>query len=157
VNNNSSTAYPLQFRKPYWATMFTLAINGKRQDIKAENTIVLDRVWRKGDEIKIAFDMPLVVLDGGKSYPGQVAFQRGPQVLAFDEKLNGFAANGVTVDAKSSAKKSSAVLPQNWIGGEAFEVRGEKDNAEKSIILVPYADASQTGGVISTWLKTANK
>lgn len=35
------------------------------------------------------FTMPVKVLDGGISYhPGSIAFQRGPQVLVFDKKLN---------------------------------------------------------------------
>ena len=158
VNSNSAARYSIGFRKPYWATGFTLAINGKRQQSKATETMAVKRSWKKGDKVEISFDMPLIVLDGGKSYPGQVAFQRGPQVLAFDEKINGFAANSITVDAKANSLKTAvSALPKVWIGGEAFELKAEKSNTAQSIILVPYADASQTGGAISTWIKTANK
>ncbi len=157
VNNNSAASYPINFRKPYWATDFTLAINGKKQAVNNSESVVVNRMWKKGDKVEIVFAMPVMALAGGKTYPGKVAFQRGPQVLAFDEKLNGFAAADVTVDAKAKEiKKAFSILPQAWVGGEAFEMKAEKANATKNIILVPYADASQSGGAISTWLKTAN-
>ncbi len=157
ANESSAKAYPVQFRKPYWATDFSLSVNGKKQSANNNGNLTVNRVWKKGDKVQIAFSMPLLAHNGGKSYPGQVAFQRGPQVLAFDEKLNGFPVTAAIVDAKAAvAKNASSALPQKWIGGAAFELKGEKDKAEKSIILVPYADASQTGGAVSTWLKTAN-
>jgi DUF1680 family protein len=155
---SSTMTYPVYFRKPYWATDFTLAVNGKKQATLKGESIVVNRLWKKGDKVEIAFSMPLVALDGGKSYPGQVAIQRGPQVLAFDEKLNGFAATATSIPAKSTnAKRALAVLPQGWIGGEAFELNGVKDKMGKTIILVPYADAGQMGGAVSTWLKAENK
>ena len=50
-------------------------------------------------------------------------------------------------------KPATSVLPGKWIGGEAFLLKVDENNSNKKIILVPYADASQTGGSIATWIK----
>src|SRR5688572_15215617 len=72
-------------------------------------------------------------------------------------EINGFPVTEVTVDKKGTViNKTSPGLPQNWVGGKAFDIKSEKDQTGQNIILVPYADASQTGGAISTWLITAN-
>ncbi|MHA4847302.1 glycoside hydrolase family 127 protein [Flavitalea antarctica] len=157
ANVSSAKAYSVHFRKPWWATDFALTVNGRTQPATPGQSLTVTRAWKKGDKVQISFSMPLITHHGGKSYPGQVAFQRGPNVLAFDEKINGFPVAEVTVDKKGTViKKISPVFPQNWVGGQAVEIKSEKEKTGQNIILVPYADASQTGGAISTWLKTAN-
>ena len=150
VDKSISTPYSIDFRKPYWAAGFSVLVNGKKQTVSGAETVSIKRNWKKGDNISISFSMPPIVLDGGKSYPGHIALQRGPQVLVLDAKINGFEGNNVTLNSNALQLQSSkAVLPTAWIGGAAFEVKGH----EKNIILVPYADAGQTGGAISTWIK----
>ena len=154
VDKTIAAPFTVDFRKPYWASDFSININGKKQVVTADDFVAIKRVWKKDDKISISFTMPTIVLDGGKSYPGTVAFQRGPQVLAFDKNINGFAADAITVDANNLQLQSSPkVLPNNWIGGLAFEAKAKNNDIEKNIILVPYADASQTGGYTSTWMK----
>jgi hypothetical protein len=158
VDKTIAAPYTIDFRKPYWASDFTISINGNKHDVSANEIISVKRVWKKGDEVVVHFNMPTIVLDGGKSYPGMVAFQRGPQVLAFDKNVNGFTADGVTVHADNIQLQSiPAILPNNWIGGEAFQLKAFENKKEKNIILVPYADASQTGGAISTWIKKSTE
>lgn len=112
----------------------------------------------KCSSISTCQPMPTIVLDGGKGYPGMVAFQRGPQVLAFDKNINGFNADEVTVNKNNiQLQSTSAVLPNNWIGGEAFQIEAFENKKDKIIVLVSYADASQTGGVISTWIKKSSE
>ncbi|MBC7887870.1 MAG: glycoside hydrolase family 127 protein [Ferruginibacter sp.] len=154
VDKSITAAYPIDFRKPYWAEDFSIIINGKKQLVNNTATVSIKRIWKKGDKVLISFNMPTIVLDGGKSYPGQVAFQRGPQVLAFDKNINGFAVEGVRIDSKNiQLQPALTALPAGWIGGEAFQLKATENNKDKSIILVPYADASQTGGDITTWIK----
>lgn len=146
----------VSFRKPYWAKDFAIAVNGKVQAGTKTELQVINRLWKSGDVITIDFEMPVMVLDGGKSYPGQIALQRGPQVLAFDKNINGFDASAVAIDTKKVALETAANLPAKWVGGEAFGLKASVDNKEKNIVLVPYADASQTGGAMNTWLKKQN-
>ncbi|MBC7902441.1 MAG: glycoside hydrolase family 127 protein, partial [Gemmatimonadaceae bacterium] len=157
VNTNSKIAYPLLFRRPYWSKDFSIQINGRKQASDGKEFISINRLWKKGDKIEISFAMPLQVINGGRNYPGHVAFQRGPHVLAFDDKLNGFAAENLAVDTFAfTLRKSELVLPQGWIGGLAFELINNKTTSSKRIILVPFADASQNGGTVATWIKTSS-
>jgi len=154
VNDNSTTVYAIEFRKPYWAVNFNIAINGKKQTIGNSETVNIKRVWKKGDKVAINFTMETMVLEGGKSYPNQIALQRGPQILAFDKIINGFNTDGLSLDAgKIQLQESNYVMPKNWVGSEKFQLKATVNNIDKNIILVPYADASQTGGEVSTWLK----
>jgi DUF1680 family protein len=154
VQKNSKQQFPLEFRKPYWAADFTITVNGKKQFIGKGDLTTINRVWKKGDKIEISFNMKTMVLDGGKSYPNQVALQRGPQVLTFDSNLNDVSFENVKLDtSKIELKLLNNSLPKNWIGNLEFQLGASYNNTEKNIVLVPYADASQNGGVVETWIK----
>jgi len=162
VNTSKAAIFPLALRVPEWCSSFTATIGGKvYKDIK-DQRLLIERSWKSGDQIIVSFNMPVMVLDGGRSYPGQIAFKRGPQVLALDSMLNGNvlksylpdAVRKVVVDQPAGTNKAGA-LPKNWIGQQAFTIGvAEKANTAKKQdwLLVPFADASQTGGAIKVWL-----
>ncbi|MEA3368143.1 MAG: hypothetical protein U9R68_08525, partial [Planctomycetota bacterium] len=58
----------------------------------------------------------------------KVAIQRGPQVLAVDETAPG------------------PELPDGWVGTQIYTVKGTRAGKPVSLVMVPYADAGQTGG-----------
>ncbi|TCC88724.1 hypothetical protein EZ428_19000 [Pedobacter frigiditerrae] len=154
VNPSSSSKFEVLLRKPYWAGSFSISVNGKAQDVTNKETISISRVWSKGDRIAVNFTLPLTVLNGGVSYPGSIAFQRGPQVLVFDKKLNPTLPEVFTVQAnRVQLENAPGVLPAKWVGTQAYQVKAQAGGKTENIILVPYADASQTGGEVSTWLK----
>ncbi len=154
VNPAQTTKFKLDLRIPHWATDFTVLVNNTKQDIKISELTTIERVWKKGDKIDIHFSIPIKIIDGGKSYPRHLAIQRGPQVLAFDQSLNTVDAGKVTINPEKLQLKAVAdILPQGWIGSQAYEIDATVDGSPTKIILVPYADASQSGGVITTWLK----
>ncbi|MDE3143831.1 MAG: hypothetical protein KGL19_06735, partial [Bacteroidota bacterium] len=84
-------------------------------------------------KIKISFDIPLKELSGGKSYPDQIAFKRGPQVLVYDSDLN------------------TKVLLKRWIGTQVYDVI-LKNEMKQKIVVVPFADAGQTGADVKVWM-----
>lgn len=154
VNAEGVSKFPVGFRKPYWAENFTVLVNGQKQTASNAGTLIVERTWKKGDKVSINFSMPTIVLDGGKSYPGKIALQRGPQILTFDRNINGIIPGSIAVDAKNIHLQTVApTFPKNWIGGEAFQLEASVDDAIKNILLVPYADAGQTSGAIDTWLR----
>lgn len=155
VDNKSKVKFPIEFRKPYWAADFTIQINGLKQLIGKSDTVLIEREWKKGDSIEVKFTMPIIVLDGGKSYPNQIALQRGPQVLAYDQSLNkGVNFDSISLDEGNLELKTTTVeLPKNWVGTQKFQIKSKNQNTTKDIILVPYADAGQTTDFISTWIK----
>lgn len=151
VNTDKPFLSALNFRKPYWATDFTMTVNGKKQIIQEGETLIINRTWKNNDVIAVQFSMPIKVLDGGKTYPNYVALQRGPQVLSVDKNLNNdINLEDISLNSKVIQLESTpSVLPEKWVGSEAYQLK----TGNKNIILVPFADASQTGGTITTWLK----
>ena len=148
------TKFKLQLRIPFWATGFSVSVNNIKQTVNSTEMAAIDRLWKKGDKIDVHFFIPVKILDGGKSYPGQVALKRGPQVLAFDQSLNKTDAAKVSISAESvQLKEVEGVLPKGWIGTQAYQIDAMANGAPVKIILVPFCDASQSGGVVSTWLK----
>jgi DUF1680 family protein len=156
VNPASVSSFSILLRKPYWSKDFTVAINGTPYASSQTEIIPVKRQWKKGDKITVHFTMPVVTLDGNQSYPGMIALQRGPQVLVYDKALNKTDVADIALPSTNvNLQDASASLPASWIGKQGYEVKAANNKKEK-ILLVPYADASQTGGVISTWLKKEN-
>lgn len=162
VNPSQSASFPVALRVPSWSSSFIASVGGKTYKGTANESLVINRAWKAGEKINISFQMPVKILAGGKSYPGQVAFQRGPQVLALDSLLNVDVLKyyPLTPDQKLSVglpaeKTNSVLLPVQWIGKQAYPVNitDRKDNATKpQLVLVPFADASQTEGAMKVWL-----
>ncbi|MBC8032886.1 MAG: glycoside hydrolase family 127 protein [Chitinophagaceae bacterium] len=154
VDPAAEEKFEVLLRKPYWAANFKIAINGTEQALTTDSLTAISRVWRKGDKIDVSFTMPVTLLDGGISYPGSIAFQRGPQVLVVDGKLNPSLADSFTVPAEDhQLRAATGILPDKWVGTQAYKIKAEVNGKNEDIVLVPYADASQTGGVVTTWMK----
>lgn len=155
VNPSNTSKFKVLFRKPYWADDFTLKINEVTQPT-SDKIFEIDRVWKKGDKVTITFNLPTKILDGNISYVGKIAIQRGPQVLAFDQKLNKAEAKNISISENSLHLEPapSSILPTNWVGMQVYQVNAQVNGISEKIFLVPYADAGQTGDAISTWIKS---
>ena len=98
--------------------------------------------------------MPTTVLSGGSSYPGRIGFQRGPQVLSLDALLNKLPVDPTTVQVVSQTLTPlTSPLPGGWFGTQVYGLKATVDNRERELLLVPYADAGQTGGNSTVWLR----
>jgi DUF1680 family protein len=154
VNPTTKEKFTVLLRKPYWAANFKIAVNGVQQTVADAETISINRLWTKGDRINVSFTMPVKVFGGGTSYPGSVAVQRGPQILVYDKSLNTVASEDFTVQANAiKLKQAKGILPPRWVGTQAYHLDADVNGKTEQVVLVPYADASQTGGVVITWMK----
>ncbi|KAA9041245.1 hypothetical protein FW778_04205 [Ginsengibacter hankyongi] len=161
VNTSKPASFPLGLRVPSWSNSFVAEVDGKEYKGTANQYLVIKRFWKTGEEIKVSFNMPVQILSGGKSYPGQIAFQRGPQVLAFDNSLNvdllkkyQFDANQNLVIEKPGSVTGTDLLPKQWIGNQAYTatIINNKNTVKQHLTLVPFADGSQTGGDVKVWM-----
>lgn len=162
VNTSQPASFPLGLRVPSWCNSFVAEVGGKKYKGTPNEYLVIKRFWKTGEKIKVSFTIPVQILKGGKSYPGEVAFQRGPQILAFDNSLNAGVLKkyqldlGKKLSVKMAGNKSDvALLPGQWIGKQAYRINiidknSSKDNGQ--LIMVPFADASQTGGDVKVWM-----
>jgi DUF1680 family protein len=157
VTGSKTASFALALRVPEWCTNYTANAGGKIYKGIPNQFIVIAKNWKPGEKVMISFDMPVKTIAGGKSYPNQVAFQRGPQILALDGSLNSYNTNefiinsneGISIGNTNLANESK-LLPTNWIGKQAYSI-GLMNKNEK-IILVPFAEASQTEGDMRVWL-----
>jgi len=157
VVTSKTASFPLALRVPLWCTNFVAKVGDKVYKGTPDKFVTINKSWKPGDKISVTFDMPVQSIPGGKSYPDQVAFQRGPQVLAFDSELNPEKINNLILNSKENigiAKPNPVIepvnFPKNWIGKQAYSI--DVLNKKEKIIVVPFAEASQTGGEMRVWL-----
>ncbi|HEY8927666.1 MAG TPA: beta-L-arabinofuranosidase domain-containing protein [Mucilaginibacter sp.] len=153
INPSKKSTFKINFRVPEWSENFTVKVGWKTWTGEKGKLLAVDRAWQPGDRVSITFDMPLQVLQGGKSYPNSVAFKRGPQVLAFDQSLN----PGVTLSQISATKQNFIrpaifTFPKEWEWKEAYSVPVIANNKAKAVVLVPFSEAGQGSGNVAVWL-----
>lgn len=162
VSTSKTSSFPIALRVPSWCDAFVATIGNKTYKGIANQYLNINRLWKSGDKIKVSFKIPVQQIAGGKSYPGQLAFQRGPQVLAFDESLNNVVLKNAPLITEQKllaempgGKSEAGVLPKQWIGKQAYKINivaVDKNAAKQQLVLVPFADASQTGGDVKVWM-----
>jgi DUF1680 family protein len=142
---------------PTWCTNFVAKVGNKEYKGNPNEFVTISKIWKSGDKISVNFDMPIQEISGGKSYPNQIAFQRGPQVLALDKSLNSEKAFDLLANSKEkvavknpNTANESEILPKKWIGNQAYSV--DFLNKNEKVYLVPFAEASQTEGDMRVWL-----
>ncbi|MEM9680314.1 MAG: beta-L-arabinofuranosidase domain-containing protein, partial [Bacteroidota bacterium] len=74
---DSPKAFTLYFRKPDWTKAITVSEEAQLND----GYYNITKIWEDGDQIKINFDNPI---EAKKFQNGEVYFQRGPLVFAFE-------------------------------------------------------------------------
>lgn len=156
VGVSNTASFPLALRVPWWCTNYVANVENKEYKGSPGEVITIARKWKSGDKVSISFEMPVRSIAGGKNYPNQVAFQRGPQVLAYDFSLNTKSTNDLILSAQKDIainspkpENKAEILPLHWVGKQAYTI--DIINNEK-MLLVPFADASQTEGDMRVWL-----
>ena len=156
INPSSSKKFTINFRIPTWSTNYTLTVNGEKQGIISGQSIKADRVWKRNDKVIVRFDMPLQVIKGGTSYPGHVAFKRGPQVLSVDSVFNPGYNDALQVSfnkgTKFTIKNAKNILMKGWIGKQVYSLTPDIDKNQKPLFLVPFADAGQLSTRQQVWI-----
>jgi len=151
VNVAKAAQFPLRLRIPAWCTKGSIAINKKvwGGDWKPGTFVAIDRTWKPGDEVQIAFEMPLRLVKGFKAQAGRVAVMRGPQVFALNrkahEKLADADLRAITIDPSSleGPGEDQSVRP----GGQSCTVQAWRTTSwypaaqhDFSLTLTEYAD-----------------
>jgi DUF1680 family protein len=141
VSPRQPSTFALALRVPEWTSRYVAKVVGKTLRGSHGSMSTITREWRPGDRIDVEMDLTLTSHDGGLSYPGRVAFQRGPSVLALEQSAN----PQVPYLFRAGVKNLKAEAP-----GVAFD--GQKVNPVK-LSLVPFSDASH----YQIWLAAPGK
>jgi DUF1680 family protein len=155
VNPATKTAFRLDLRVPVWCNNFKATVNGKILKGIPGTYLNMDETWNKNSIIKVSFDLKTQVLDGGISYPNSIAFKTGVQVLSIDQTLNPQIKNldEIKIGKAAVATASKILLPKGWVGSQVFKTKASYKGKTIDLILVPFADAGQTGGEVRVWIK----
>jgi DUF1680 family protein len=149
LNPGAEERFPVFLRVPRWTSRFTATAGGKTYSGKPGGYLEIARAWKPGDTIMIAMDLTVQWLDGGKSYPGYIAAQRGPQVLAAEAAVNpGLALDGATARRVARLRSLPSALPAGWGGDQAYAV---ESGAGGKLVLVPFSDGQE----MRVWIKPA--
>ncbi|MBC7508485.1 MAG: glycoside hydrolase family 127 protein, partial [Ferruginibacter sp.] len=151
----TKATFRVALRIPVWCSNFKATVNGKILKGIPGTYLNIDEAWDKNSTIKVSFDLKTVRLDGGISYPNSIAFKAGPQVLAIDQTLNSLVKNldEVTIANDAFISVSKTLLPKGWVGSQVFKTNATYNGKSVDLILVPFADAGQTGGEVRVWMK----
>ena len=86
LHTPKAVRFPLMLRVPRWCGKAKVAVNGERLRVKAKplSYIVIDRVWKDGDTVKLDLPMEFKVTTWAKQNDG-VSVSRGP--LSYSLKI----------------------------------------------------------------------
>ncbi|MGJ1405210.1 MULTISPECIES: beta-L-arabinofuranosidase domain-containing protein [Sphingobacterium] len=163
VHIPGSAQFPLQLRVPEWAKNYTATVNGKSYKSGPDHFLKIERQWKDKDKIVVSFDIETEIINGGKTYPNSFTLKRGPQIFALDQSLNPQLQLDKTkfvYPLQDNIKLTDAQdkLPKGWVGTLAYATEIKTaDNGQQSLVFVPYADASQTGGFSTLWVPAISR
>jgi len=106
----------LMLRKPSWAGVTVLRINGARVEAPVlRGYLRLECRWNDGDRIEIEMEMPVRLIHASPSVreqAGQAVLQRGPIVFCLEERDNGAALHQLRMDpdARPSPQPGEGLL-----------------------------------------------
>jgi DUF1680 family protein len=137
--------FPVFLRVPAWTNRFAASVNDEKYAGEAGRFLRIERMWHNGDTIRIDMDVTVHVVAGDPSYPGYVAVERGPQVLALEASLNSQIPHLHRAALKSGVtappRLTPVELPQDWNGSGAWSAAGVASGRTLPLVLVPFADA----------------
>ena len=132
----------LAVRVPDWAPEMTARLStGETHMAKGGEYLRVTRSWKSGDRVDIAMDLAVRFTNGGRSYPGHLAVERGPLVLALEK--------GATPQFHGiqsvALKQAGEPLSEDRVG--VYSLAGVVSNGEKArettLRLVPFAAANE--------------
>ena len=147
--------FRVSLRVPVWCKNFKADVDGHTYNGYQGTYLDLDQTWNNPSTVRISFDLNVQVLDGGKSYPGTIAVKIGPQILAVDQELNPECKDPekITLSTPNPVLLSKSFLPKGWIGSQIYGLKAFYDGKPVELKMVPFADAGQTDGTVSAWIK----
>ena len=155
VDPHAASLFTLSLRIPSWSERTVVKVNGKKvRSVEPGAYLSLERIWKPGDRVELAFDMRCRLLDAprGSNRAGD-SFQAlvwGPIVLARDENIDPAYDEPVRVVAgKDRVVRVKRVAPTLASTRLEFEVPTD----DGPIRMTDYASVNGWEGAhICTWL-----
>ncbi len=134
--------FTLAVRVPEWAPEMTARLStGETLKGKGGESLRVTRQWKSGDRVDIAMDLAVRYASGGRTYPGHLAVERGPLVLALEKGAN-LQLPGIQ---NAALKQTGEPLREERVGvySLAGVVRNGDETRDATLRLVPFAEANE--------------
>ncbi len=166
--------FAFSLRIPGWCRKFAVARNGRKVAAKpADGYVTLAGLWKEGDVVDLALDMPVQTLRAHAAVDddaGKIALARGPLVYAFESVDNGDRLHNLIVPADQEFKLGIVQKLPDWavtLSGDAFVAARPGDDlysiaAPKlrkcRFTAIPYALWQNRGsGEMTVWVRELMK
>ena len=156
ISCREQTPGKLRIRKPDWPTALTIKINNAPAQRALEGEYaILDRTWRSGDSVSVAYDMAFHSEPNGE---GRVAFFHGPWLLGASAADNPEYFSDLTRDNRclpasnhpiSGAQNPPRAFTVPIAATRLRYIPAEFPESQESVIL--RAVAEQTGQLPTSW------
>ncbi|MGO4548348.1 glycoside hydrolase family 127 protein [Paenibacillus sp. 2TAB23] len=173
------TVFTLALRLPDWSGAATIQVNGAEYKVSEADIhngyIRLKRAWQTGDTVSIAFEMPILRMQGHpliRQTAGKVALQRGPFVYCLEEADNGGQLFHLSLPATSEL---SSTFDNGLLGGmqvitgngvrfdskhwqdELYRRDADWTTEQTELKFIPYfAWANREPGEMSVWINSTS-
>ncbi len=127
--SKQDSRFALQLWVPKWCSRFTATVGGQQWQGTQGQLLTISRPWQTDDKVEITMSLDLVTISDPNQGSEGAIIQRGPQILAEDDMLD-----------------TTSELPSNWLGKQFYVLKGKVHGKEKTLRMVPFADAGQTSG-----------
>lgn len=167
-------AFSLFLRIPEWCEKAALKVNGQpvQMDAKANTYAEVNRVWKKGDVVELAMDMPVRLLEAhplAEEIRNQVVVKRGPLVYCLESMdiANGEKIDNVLIpaDIKLTPKKitiegspivtlegtARLASPASW-EGVLYRPVAQAEKAVNIRLIPYYAWGNRGKGEMTVWM-----
>ena len=149
--------FPLRLRVPAWTRSFLAQVGDNRLTGSPGEYLTIDREWKRGDTVRIEIDMTTHLrMDAG--HPGEIAIERGPQLLALGKRANPGIQDfrNAVVNAESVTALPLPVgdpkMPFDAMSDQAYRVAGEYNGNSQQLVFLPFAEAI----TYRVWIKGTN-
>ena len=153
INPTQAEKFPLLLRIPHWSKETAVEVNGTRvAGVPPGGYLALDRTWKPGDAISIAFDFRLrfwtheADLAAGR-IPPRASIYRGPILLAYDPRFN---ADGEMPALRADGLAGRRVEPDTWLKPCLLLQVPAADG--RSMRLCDFGSAGNAGHAYRSWL-----
>ena len=151
VSPSRATEFPLKLRVPYGASRTAVSLNGEPLDgVRSGRYLVVDRLWRRGDHLRIDLDMSLHYWAGDEECAGRVSIYRGPVLLTYDRRFNEMDPDDVP--ALDAPTLRGQLVATGGYGPKPILLVRFAAEGDRSVNLCDFASAGEAGSPYLSWL-----
>lgn len=151
VSPSRAARFVLKLRIPYWSAHSIVEVNGERVGKVVPGAyLVLDRTWRRGDNVALQLDMSLHYWVGENACRNKVSIYRGPILLTYDRRLNDMDPDDIPpLDARSM--KGRLIAHKDWLPTIVLMEFAAPDG--RRLRLCDFGSAGEGGSPYVSWLQ----